>query len=95
MTSGVNMSSWTTVLISSLLDAFSKALTRFAALGTLSRNAGEGGPSADRLVGEGQFSPYSPMAPPAMTWCLVSADSPSMRSKIIFGAPGKKPSGCG
>src|SRR5579863_3351422 len=28
-------------------------LTRLAALGTLSRNAGEGGPSAQRLVGEG------------------------------------------
>jgi hypothetical protein len=30
-----------------------RALTRLAALGTLSRNAGEGGPNANRWVGEG------------------------------------------
>src|SRR6266852_3263964 len=35
-------------------------LTRLAALGTLSRTAGEGGPSAERLVGEGRVSNMLP-----------------------------------
>jgi hypothetical protein len=35
----------------------SRTLTRLAALGTLSRNAGEGGPSPQGLVGEGGIEP--------------------------------------
>ena len=35
-------------------------LTRLVALGTLFRNAGEGGPSAKRWVGEGGHGPWRP-----------------------------------
>ena len=42
----------------------SLALTRLALLGTLSRNAGEGGPSPHGSVGEGNLGTPNPVAAP-------------------------------
>jgi hypothetical protein len=51
------------------------ALTRLAALGTLSRNAGEGGPNAKRWVGEGSVIAFAGLLAIAVVFATAAAET--------------------